>query len=162
MVHSGGLAQLGEHLAGSQKVRGSSPLSSTELENINMFNWIKNLISSSQPEAFGSTEGLKTERYYQLKCNAILQGKTEYRLTDNTRVDILTDDLAIEVDFAKKWYEAIGQAAHYSRHTNKKPAILLIVRNVLDEKYVKAAIEACRVTQVNGYYIAVLVYRDKQ
>ena len=27
--HSGGLAQLGERLAGSQKVRGSSPLSST-------------------------------------------------------------------------------------------------------------------------------------
>jgi hypothetical protein len=127
-----------------------------------MFDWIKNLISPSQPKVFGSMDRLRTERDYQLKCNAILQGKIEYRLADNTRVDILTDDLAIEVDFAKKWYEAIGQAVHYSRHTNKKPAILLIVKDTLDEKYVKAAIEACRVTRVNGYYITVLVYRDKQ
>ena len=57
-------------------------------------------------------------------------------------------------------YEAIGQTAHYARLTEKKPAILLIVNKPGEEKYVKAAIDACKVTQVNGYYITVMVYRD--
>ena len=104
--------------------------------------------------------GLRTERDYQLKCNEVFQGKVEQKLSDGTRVDILTDDLAIEVDFARKWYEAIGQATHYARLTGKKPAILLIVNKPGEEKYVKAAIDACKVTQVNGYYITALVYRD--
>jgi len=126
-----------------------------------MFNWIKNLLDPSRPEMSAMTEGgLRTERDYQLKCNEVFQGKVEHRLSDGTRVDILTDDLAIEVDFARKWYEAIGQTAHYARLTEKKPAILLIVNKPGEEKYVKAAIDACKVTQVNGYYITVMVYRD--
>ena len=126
-----------------------------------MFNWIKNLLDPSRPEMSAMTEGgLRTERDYQLKCNEVFQGKVEQKLSDGTRVDILTDDLAIEVDFARKWYEAIGQAAHYARLTGKKPAILLIVNKSGEEKYVKAALDACKLTQVNGYYITVLVYRD--
>jgi len=126
-----------------------------------MLKWIKNLINPPRPKTFGAG-GLRTERDYQLKCNEIFQGRIEYRLSDGTRVDILTDDLAIEVDFAKGWYEAIGQATHYARLTKKKPAILLIVKRPEDEKYVKAAIEAGKITQVNGYYITVLIYRDVQ
>ena len=128
-----------------------------------MLSWIKSLINPPKSETFGAMGGgLRTERDYQLKCNEIFQGLVEHRLSDNTRVDILTDDLAIEVDFAKKWYEAIGQATHYARLTKKKPAILLIVREADDEKYVKAAIEAGKITQVNGHYITVLIYRDVQ
>ena len=45
------------------------------------------------------------EKYYQTKfCNK-LNGRIEYRLEDTTRVDCLTDDYAIEVDWAKKWAE---------------------------------------------------------
>ena len=126
-----------------------------------MLNWIKNLLDPSLPEMAAMTqEGPRTERDYQLLCNEIFQGKVEYKLPDGTRVDILTDDLAIEGDFARKWYEAIGQAAHYAGKTGKKPAILLIVKKSHEEKYIKAALDACKVTQVNGYYITVLVYRD--
>jgi len=108
--------------------------------------------------------GLRTERDYQLHCNQILQGKVEYRLPDATRVDILTDTLAIEVDFAKKWYEAVGQSCHYARCTDRAPAILLIVTDKFQEKYIKAAKEATKNTQVkvgdNYYPITMLVYRD--
>ena len=123
-----------------------------------MLNWIRSVFTyNSEPEMLTAP---KNERYYQLKCNEIFQGKVEHRLPDGTRVDILTDDLAIEVDFARKWYEAIGQACHYSRLTNRKPGILLIVKNASEEKYAKATVEACKVTQVNGYHIVVFIYRD--
>ena len=126
-----------------------------------MLKWIKNKLLGERIE---SQVAPKTERYYQLKCNEIFQGKVEYRLADSTRVDILTDDLAIEIDFASKWYEAIGQACHYSRMTGKRPAILLIVKEQYQEKYIEPARKASRITKVkvgDDYHsIAFFVYRD--
>lgn len=43
----------------------------------------------------------------------------EYRLSDNTRVDCMTDTLAVEFDFANKWAECIGQALYYGKQTKK-------------------------------------------
>lgn len=129
-----------------------------------MIDWIKNLLLKKPTlEALVAAEQ-KNERYYQLKCNEILQGEVEKTMADRTRVDILTEDLAIEVDFAKKWYEAIGQACHYANLTGKKPAILLIVREESQEKYIKAAARVCKTTKVrlNGddYHVVMLVHRD--
>lgn len=76
------------------------------------------------------------EKYYQsLLCNK-LGGEMEYVLKDKTRVDCLTDEYAIEVDFAKKWAEGIGQSLYYGYMTNKKPAVALIVGKK-DERYLK-------------------------
>lgn len=50
----------------------------------------------------------KNEKYYQTEMCQELGGEMEYLLFDKTRVDCLTDEYAIEVDFAKKWAEAIG------------------------------------------------------
>ena len=67
------------------------------------------------------------ESHYQtLLCNE-LGGKMEYVLHDRTRVDCLTDEFAIEVDFANKWAEGIGQSLYYGYVTEKKPAVGLIV-----------------------------------
>lgn len=44
-------------------------------------------------------------------CNA-LDGKMEVVLKDKTRIDCLTAEYAIEVDFAKKGAEGIGQALY--------------------------------------------------
>ena len=38
----------------------------------------------------------------------------EVVMKDGTRCDILTSTHAIEVDFAKKWAEAIGQSLNYA------------------------------------------------
>ncbi len=78
----------------------------------------------------------KNEKYYQTKMCQELGGKMEYILFDKTRVDCLTDEYAIEVDFAKKWAEAIGQSLYYAEITAKKPAIGFIVGEG-DEKYIK-------------------------
>ena len=76
----------------------------------------------------------KDEKYYQTKMCRELDGKIEYILFDKTRVDCLTHEYAVEVDFAKKWAEGIGQALYYAEVTGKKPSVGLIVGDG-DRKY---------------------------
>ena len=76
----------------------------------------------------------KNERYYQTILCQHLNGQAEFRLKDKTRVDCLTDEYAIEVDWAKKWAEGIGQSLYYAEMTNKKPAVALIVGKK-DQRY---------------------------
>jgi hypothetical protein len=77
------------------------------------------------------------ERHYQTILCDELDGKMEYVLKDNTRVDCLTNEYAIEVDFAKKWAESIGQSLYYAYMTEKKPAVALIMDENKDERYFK-------------------------
>lgn len=62
-------------------------------------------------------------------------GIVEYKNDDNTRVDCLTENLAIEFDFAHKYAEAIGQSLHYSLKTGKTAGIVLIMTSPKSEKY---------------------------
>ena len=85
------------------------------------------LILSITIVLYPSSKPKHNEKYYQtILCNE-LNGVMEYRLSDRTRVDCLTQEYAIEVDFAKKWAESIGQALYYSQMTSKQPAVALIV-----------------------------------
>ncbi len=81
-------------------------------------------------------KGKRYEKYYQTKMCNKLDGIIEYRLPDRTRVDCLTDDYAIEVDWAKKWAEGIGQALYYAQMTGRDPAVGLIIGKG-DERYLK-------------------------
>ena len=56
-------------------------------------------------------------------------------MTDGTRCDILTEDYAMEVDFAHKWAEAIGQSLNYARLTGKRAGIVLIIKRNKDEHH---------------------------
>ena len=72
--------------------------------------------------------------YQQTWCDAA-GGKTEQVQSDRTRVDCLTDQFAVEVDFADKWAEGIDQSQHYSKMTGKAPAVLLIVEQQKQLKF---------------------------
>lgn len=77
----------------------------------------------------------KESMYQQAWCNK-RGGTTEYKLNDKTRVDCLTEKYAVEVDFAPKWAECIGQALYYGKMTGKQPACVLIMeRGEKDLKY---------------------------
>ena len=89
----------------------------------------------------GCTEKKHNEKYYQTRLCNELDGIMEQSLLDRTRVDCLTDEYAIEVDFAKKWAEGIGQSLYYAEMTGKKPAVGLIVRDsAKDERRMKRLI----------------------
>ena len=83
-----------------------------------------------------ATEKLHEVDYQRVLCEE-LDGEMEYVLADKTRVDCLTDTYAIEVDFAKKWAESIGQSLYYADMTGKKPAVALIMNVKKDKRYLK-------------------------
>lgn len=76
--------------------------------------------------AFGAR--LHHEKYYQNNWCAD-RGVTEFILPDRTRVDCLTSVYAVEVDFADKWAESVGQALYYAYMTDRKAGILLVMEN---------------------------------
>jgi len=74
------------------------------------------------------------EKYYQTELCNELGGVMEQSLLDGTRIDCLTDEYAIEVDFSKKWAESVGQSLYYAEMTGKKPAVGFIVAESKTEK----------------------------
>ena len=49
----------------------------------------------------------------------------------------MTEEHAIEGDFAPKWEEAYSQSLRYAREAGKRAGILLILENEKDEVYIK-------------------------
>ncbi len=80
-----------------------------------------------------SNKKLTEKDYVNMYCPGI----KEYVLADKTRVDCLTDEYAIEFDYAKKWAESIGQSLYYSKKTGKKPAVAIITDGEKDLKYIQ-------------------------
>jgi len=72
------------------------------------------------------------ERDYQQLIHQQLGGEMEV-MVGGGRIDILNDEYAIEVEFANKWKNSIGQALWYSLQTGKQPGIVLIKKNVIQE-----------------------------
>jgi len=72
---------------------------------------------------------LHLEKEYQQKWCSDNNGQMEYTLDDDSRVDCLTSQYAIEFDFANKVYESIGQAFCYASKTGKIPGVVLIMEN---------------------------------
>ena len=77
----------------------------------------------------------RNEAYYRDVWTKEHKGKVEVKMGDGTRCDIVTKTHAIEVEWAHKWAEGIGQSLWYSYQTNKKAGIVLILRNKKDKKY---------------------------
>lgn len=73
-------------------------------------------------------------RYQETWCNK-MGGVMEYRLDDGTRVDCMAGEYAVEVDFAPKFYEAIGQSLFYALKTGRQAGIVIILENGTDGKY---------------------------
>jgi len=101
-----------------------------------------------------SQKHLHKEVYYQNIFAETFNGKTEVVLEDRTRVDIVTSNYAIEVDFSTKWAESIGQALFYSLMTEKKPGVLLIMEDPeKDKKYLKRLMKVANFHCINVWTI---------
>ncbi len=77
------------------------------------------------------------EKWYQEQWCQEHNGKMEVQMKDSTRCDCVTETHAIEMDFADKWYESVGQSTNYSIQTGKRAGIVLILESKKDQKYWK-------------------------
>jgi hypothetical protein len=77
------------------------------------------------------------EKDYQRSWCTKHKGELEHRLSDGTRVDCLTSEYAVEVEYAHKWAEAIGQSLYYAKMTGRKPGIVLIKSEKGDERFAR-------------------------
>jgi hypothetical protein len=68
---------------------------------------------------------IKESEFQKRFCAGMLQ---EQILKSGARLDCLSGTHAIEVEFSKKWAEAIGQALHYAAETDLKPGIILVCK----------------------------------
>lgn len=75
---------------------------------------------------------LRLWRFLDANNHEVAVGR-ERRLWDNTRVDILTKDLACEVDWARKWAEAAGQVVWYAHNCERTPVMVLLSRDPVEE-----------------------------
>lgn len=85
----------------------------------------------------------QTEVEWSAELATRINGEAEHRLPDGSRVDILTDTHAIEVEWSDKWPEAIGQAAYYAMATDREPCVWLLLRGRFDEDYLRCLM-VCR------------------
>lgn len=65
----------------------------------------------------------------------------EQVLFDGTRVDLLTPDYAIEIDWGHKWAEGVGQSLHYAMQTDRLPGIILLLK---DRKAESEYVQICK------------------
>jgi hypothetical protein len=72
------------------------------------------------------------EKEYQSEFCRFIQGQSEVVLDNKRRVDCVDSTYAVEVDFAHKVFEGIGQSEYYAYKTNKKAGLLLIVETDKD------------------------------
>lgn len=91
------------------------------------FIWFVILMAvSAQP---AKAKRLYHEKHYQeVWCNK-KGGKTEVVLPDRSRVDCVIEGYAVEVDFADKWAESIGQSLLYGNTLGLHRGVLLILEN---------------------------------
>jgi hypothetical protein len=73
------------------------------------------------------------ESWYINQLAEKLNAQTEVQV-ENGRVDLVSDEYAIEVERATNWKHSIGQSLWYALQTNKKPGIILLMASVDERK----------------------------
>lgn len=78
---------------------------------------------------------LHPEKYYQEAWCSEHGGQMAVTMPNGTRADCVTDEYAVEVEFAPKWAEAIGQSLNYAYQSGKKPGIVLVIEDGKDWRF---------------------------
>jgi len=103
-----------------------------------------------------ATQRYGTETYWQDIIQKEIGGEKEYRLDDGTRVDLLFEDKACEIDWANEWAEGVGQSIYYGLKTDRPPLVILLAKKDGWEKY-RDRVEYCEIecwvydTRIEGW-----------
>jgi len=92
------------------------------------------------------SSGIADENQEVSSLSEIYGLRKEVILSDGTRVDLVSEDHAIEVDWSQKWAEAVGQSLHYGYRMGKTPGIILIKKKETDEHLHEAYLNRCKLS----------------
>ncbi len=73
------------------------------------------------------------------------------------RVDILTDDYAIEIDRIEKWKEGVGQSLQYAEETDRLPLLALFTDKEMEVEKIKYIDKFC---QKRGIKLVILEQKN--
>lgn len=99
--------------------------------------------------------GPNYESYWVKKLSHRLAARTEVVLDDGSRIDLLNKNMAAEVDWAGKWYEAVGQSLYYGCKKDRAPYIFLLVRNKKDMVYARRCQVVCDKYGIGLYVVSI-------
>jgi hypothetical protein len=109
---------------------------------------------------------LYTEKDFQEAFNRVyFHGRAKMEVPVRYgRIDLLTDEYAIEVDRLEKFHEAIGQALHYAKETGKKPAIAIFIvdHQAGDKEKLKYVIWLCNYYKIKVWFINEELEKEKK
>lgn len=88
-------------------------------------------------------------------------GIAEFRLPDASRVDILTENVAWEVEWCDKWSESFGQALFYAASTDREPGIILLMRGKSADKHYLRCLTVVNGLRQHMPFRLEFVYTDK-
>ena len=74
------------------------------------------------------------EKSYQKSWCSSHDGTPEVITPSGARVDCMTPEYVVEVEFAGKYCESVGQSILYSRELHRKPGIVLIIEDPFKEQ----------------------------
>lgn len=117
---------------------------------------IKNLLVAILSVAIASflvlyVLGAQTELSYEKMLAPKYKARTEVRLPDGARCDLVNENYAIEIDWAHKWAESIGQSLYYAEILKKKPGIILLISSPKDKVFIKRCQTVCRLYAITLY-----------
>lgn len=102
-------------------------------------------------------ETLYSEKDYRRAFNEVyFKGRAKMEVpVKYGRIDLLSDDYAVEVDRLEKFHEEIGQALHYARETGKKPAIAVFIADHKrgDREKLKYVMWLCNYYKIKVWFI---------
>jgi hypothetical protein len=107
---------------------------------------------------FLSSSALASEKKYIEEWCKRNKGTTSYFVDDGSSVDCLTEEYAVEFESAKKWPAAVGWALYYSTKTDKKPGIVLIIKEKEDYAYLKKLLNISEAYDIKVWTIPQVIF----
>lgn len=105
-----------------------------------------------------SSSVLASEKKYIEEWCKRNNGTRNYYVDGNSNIDCVTEDHAVEFELAKNWPEAVGWALYYSAKTNKKPGIVLIIKEKDDYKHLKKLLHISETYDIQVWTIPQVIF----
>lgn len=96
-----------------------------------------------------------SEKDYSDYIQSLIGGEREFHVKGG-RIDLLTNEFAFEIEWANNWKESIGQSMWYALNSNKKPAIILLLKKKEDYKFfiqLNTALEYAKIDSLISVYL---------